>query len=255
MPLPMNEEKHWNNIAPTYNAEIFDVFQSDTKRILLKYFKKHANPEHHAIDFGCGNGKAFSYLAPRFKTILGVDISKKLLNQARALPYKNVRLQYADLTKQFRVAKADFVFCCNVAILSDVETNLSIIKNIQRALKPGRGALVVIPSLESMLYSAWRLIDWYKKERVNPEDIDPSEYSGLAGKKTEIIQGLVSIDGRITKHYTQQEIEVIFPRCGLAVSKIERVEYAWNSEFAKPPKWMHGPYPWDWLVECSNPSK
>src|SRR5882672_7779026 len=107
----MNEEKHWNHIAPTYNEEIFDVFQSDTKKVLRRYFKKHTNLNHHAIDFGCDNGKAFSYLSPRFKNVLGIDISQKLLNQAKSLPYKNVVLKQADLTKVLRVPKADFIFC------------------------------------------------------------------------------------------------------------------------------------------------
>jgi len=248
----MNEEKHWNHIAPTYNAEIFDVFQSDTKKVLAKYFKKYTNLKHEAIDFGCGNGKAFFYLAPRFKKVFGLDISQKLLNQAKTLPYTNVSLKQADLTKALKIPKADFIFCCNVAILPEVETNIAIIKNIQKTLKPGGHALVVIPSLESMIYSAWRLIDWNKKEKVKPEDIDPSEYSGFSGKKIDILQGIVQIDGHTTKHYTQQEIEVVFSHCGLTVSKIEKVEYTWNSEFTKPPKWMGAPYPWDWLVECGK---
>jgi 2-polyprenyl-3-methyl-5-hydroxy-6-metoxy-1,4-benzoquinol methylase len=219
---------------------------------LTRYFKKHASTKHEAIDFGCGNGKAFQYLAPRFKNVLGLDISQKLLNQAKALPYPNVTVKQADLTQSLRLPKTDFIFCCNVAILPEVETNIAIIRNIQKTLKPGGNALVVIPSLESMIYSTWRLIDWCKKEKVKPEKIDPSEYAGFAGKKIDILQGLVSIDGHTTKHYTQQEIAVVFSRCGLRVSKIEKIEYAWTSEFAKPPKWMNAPYPWDWLMECGK---
>ena len=244
----MNEKKHWNRIAPNYNVEIFDVFENDTKKILARYFKKHGNKNHDTIDFGCGNGKAFSYLSPRFKTVLGLDISQKLLAQAKLLPYKNVRLAQADLTKQLRYPKADFIFCCNVAILPEVESNIAIIKNIQNSLKKGGQALVVIPSLESMIFSAWRLIDWYKKEGLAPEKIDVSELSGFMNRKTDILQGRVSIDGVTTKHYTAQEIEVVFHRCGLLVSKIEKIEYNWKSEFSAPPKWMKEPYPWDWMV-------
>src|SRR5258708_16131764 len=131
----MNEKIHWNRIAPTYNAEIFDVFESDTKKILSRYFKKHGNKNHDAIDFGCGNGKAFTYLSPRFKTVLGLDISQKLLDQAKLLPYKNIKLEQADLTKQLRYPKANFIFCCNVAILPEVDTNIPIIKKIQNSLK------------------------------------------------------------------------------------------------------------------------
>ena len=248
----MNEEKHWDHIAPTYNAEIFDVFHSDKKGLLGKHIAKYGNPEHKAIDFGCGNGKAFSLLAPRFKKVTGLDISQKLLNQASLLPFDNILLKQADLTKNIRLPKVDFIFCCNVAILGEVNGNVAMIKNIGKALKPGGHALVVIPSLESLLFAAWRLIDWYKKENVRPEQIDPSEYGGFSGKKIEILQGLVSINGHTTKHYTQQEIEVLFSRCGLKIYRIEKIEYDWNSEFAKAPKWMKGPYPWDWMVVCEK---
>jgi SAM-dependent methyltransferase len=247
----MNEERHWNHIAPTYNDEIFDVFNSDKKKKLVKYFKKYTNDKHLAIDFGCGNGKAFSFLSPRFRKVLGIDISQKLLNQAKALPYSNIELKREDLTRPaLRLPKADFIFCCNVAILPEVDQNLAIIKNIYRTLKPGGNSVLVIPSLESMIYSAWRMIDWYKKEGTAPEEIEASEIGGFKGKKTDILQGLVSINGHTTKHYTEQEIHVIFERCGLSVSKIEKIEYEWTSEFAKPPKWMKSPYPWDWLVDC-----
>ncbi len=248
----MNEEKHWDRIAPFYNSEIFDVFQSDTKKVLLKYFKKHTNKTHTATDFGCGNGKAFSYLAPRFKTVLGLDISQSLLNQSKKLAYANVTSKRADLTKSIRLPKTDFIFCCNVAILPEVEKNNAILKNIQKSLKSNGNALVVIPSFESMLFSAWRLIDWYQKEKVKPEKIDTSEWSSFSGKKIDILQGLVSIDGVITKHYSHEEIQVVFNRCGLSVSAIEKIEYPWDSEFSKPPKWMNNPYPWDWLIECTK---
>lgn len=247
----MNEEKHWNRIAPTYNDEIFDVFASDKNKKLKHYFDKHSNPRHFAIDFGCGNGKAFRYLSPRFKTVLGLDISQRLLNQASQLPYLNTALKQKDLTQSpLRLPKADFIFCCNVAILPEVEQNLAILRNISKALKSNGNSILVIPSLESMIYSAWRTLDWYKKEGVAPDEIDKSEFSGFRGKKTDILQGRVAINGVTTKHYTEPEIQVIFERCGLRVSSIEKIEYDWTSEFSDPPAWMKAPYPWDWLVEC-----
>lgn len=249
----MNEEKHWNRIAPTYNDEIFDVFASDKNKRLERYFKKHAHPDHFAIDFGCGNGKAFRYLAPRFKNVLGLDISQQLLSQAAKLPYTNIGLKQKDLTQsRLQLPRADFIFCCNVAILPEVDQNLAILKNIYRTLKPGGRSVLVIPSLESMIHAAWRMIDWYKKEGTQPEHIEASELAGFKGKKTDLLQGLVSINGHTTKHYTEQEIQVIFERSGLRVSKIDKVEYEWTSEFSAPPAWMKDPYPWDWLVECAR---
>jgi hypothetical protein len=66
----MNQEKHWNNIADSYDDEVFDVFESDRSGTLQKYLKKHANLSHTATDFGCGIGKAFKFLAPCFKRVL-----------------------------------------------------------------------------------------------------------------------------------------------------------------------------------------
>jgi len=86
----MNEEVHWNNIASRYEDEIFDVFKSDRKKVLPRYFKKHANRSHTAIDFGCGVGKAFPYLSPMFKTVLGTDISAECLAIAKKRPYKTL---------------------------------------------------------------------------------------------------------------------------------------------------------------------
>lgn len=247
----MNDKKHWNEIAPTYNDEIFDVFQSDSRKVLKRYFNRHRHLQHVAVDFGCGNGKAFHYLSPRFAHVHGLDISSKLLRQAEKLPYQNVSLQQVDLTQaKVQVPAADFAFCCNVAILNTVEKNLAVIKNVGKVLKPDGAALFVIPSLESMLFSSWRLIDWYKKEGVRAEKIDPDEWAGFSGKRTDILQGLISINGVTTKHYTEPEIEIIFPRCGLVVTKIEKIEYDWKSEFSEPPRWMKEPFPWDWMVEC-----
>src|SRR5688500_9217111 len=113
----MNEEAHWNTIAPKYNHEIFDVFESDKNKRLPFYFKKHANKSHHAIDFGCGNGKSFSYLSPIFKSITAVDISAELLSQAKKRPYSNIEFKRLDLTKKnLNLPIADFIFCCNVAM-------------------------------------------------------------------------------------------------------------------------------------------
>jgi SAM-dependent methyltransferase len=249
----MNEKKRWNEIAPTYNDEIFDVFRNDKLKKLPRTFKKHANEQHTAIDFGCGNGKAFRYLAPKFKHVVGLDISQGLLDQAEALGFPNVSLLQKDLTlTALRLPKAEFAFCCNVAILSDVEMNNRLIRNVQKSLKPGGHAVFVIPSMESVLLSGWRLIDWYKREGVQARDIDVDEIASFQPKKYEILQGLININGVLTKHYSEPEIEIVFSRAGFTITAIEKIEYEWNSEFAAPPRWMQAPFPWDWLVECER---
>ena len=249
----MNQEKHWNGIATRYEDEIFDVFRSDKNKILELYFKKHANPAHEAIDFGCGVGKAFEYMSPFFKQVLAIDISTKCIAIAKKNAYTNITYQRLDLSKRnLQVPKAEFAFCCNVIMLPEIDKNERMIKNIQQSLTPNGNALIVIPSMESILFSSWRLIDWYRKEGTKPDDIAASELSYFKGSKRDILQGLVHINGVPTKHYSGPEIHVLLKSAGFAITALEKLEYHWNTEFSSPPDWMQEPYPWDWLVECKK---
>lgn len=249
----MNEELHWNRIAHSYEEEIFDVFRSDKDKKLPVYFDKYANKDHIAIDLGCGIGKAFPYLSPSFRKVWAVDISDKCIDIAANDQYKNIEFRKVDLTDPaLELPAADFGFCCNVLLLPDLEKNVAMIQNAYKALKKKSAAVFVIPSLDSILFYAWRLIAWYKKEGVKPADIPDAEFSYFSGSKRDILQGLIRIDGVVTKHYSHPEIEVIFQDAGFRIEKIDRIEYEWTTEFAEPPSWLKAPYPWDWLVEVSK---
>jgi SAM-dependent methyltransferase len=249
----MNEEKHWDTIGEHYNDQIFDVFKSDRNRILLKYFGKHSDKKGVAIDFGCGTGKSFEYLSPRFKKILAVDISKELLSQAKKRPYSNIEVRQADLTKnRLSFPKADFAFCCNVAMLPEIEKTYSIIHNIHKSLKKGGTALLVLPSLDSVLFASWRLIEVYKREGIHTKDIPNYEFAYFKASRRKLVEGIIYIDGVPTKHFMRTELDVVFKNCGLTITHVDKVEYNWDTELASPPKWLKDPYPWDWLVECKK---
>ncbi len=249
----MDQEKHWNALAPSYNDEIFDVFKNDRNKVLQHFFKRHGNPNHRAIDFGCGLGKAFPYIAPLFKEILAVDISDELLSVAKSRPFKNIHFQQADLAMpDVDLEPSEFVFSCNVIMLPEIQRNEIMIGNIQRALKKGGHCVVVVPSFESIFYSSWRLIQMYRKKGVAAQDIPSDEFDYFKAKKRRVIQGIMFIDGVPTKHYMEPELKILFSQAGLTVTAIEKVEYSWNSEFDTPPDWMKEPYPWDWLIECTK---
>lgn len=249
----MNEEAHWNAMANRYEDEIFDVFKSDKGKILPTYFRKYANADHSVIDFGCGIGKAFPYLAPAFKEILAIDISAECIALAKSNRYSNISFRRADLTQPgLRLPQADFAFCCNVIMLPEIKKNELMIRNIQKSLRVNGAAVVVVPSFESIFYSTFRLMEWYRKEGVKPDEIAESEFSYYKGSKRDMLQGIMKISGVPTKHYLQPEIEVLFKKEGLSVLAVEKVEYDWNTEFTSAPEWLQEPYPWDWLVECKK---
>ncbi|MEQ8423647.1 MAG: class I SAM-dependent methyltransferase, partial [Cyclobacteriaceae bacterium] len=242
----------WDNIAEKYEEEVLNAFESDKEKKLATYFKKHNNKKHKAIDFGCGIGNGFHYLKG-FKEVLALDISQNCIDIAKGKGFENMIYKRMDLTKpNLKLTPVEFVLCSNVAIFSEVEKNYAILKNVSKALKKNGNALFVVPSMESTLFYAWRMIDWYRREGVKPEDIDSSEFAYYNGDKRDILQGIVKIDGRPTKHYSQSELQVIFKEAGFKVTAIERLEYDWKTEFSEPPKWMKDPYPWDWMIECKK---
>jgi SAM-dependent methyltransferase len=245
----MEQRAHWNKIGSAYQDEIFDVFRSDRNKLLPKILKKYANPAYTAIDFGCGVGRAFEYLSPAFKSVLALDISDNLLTIARKTGFKNIAFKQHDLTKPLK-ATADFGFCCNVVMLPEVEKNRSMLRNIRKSIVPGGNVVMVLPSLDSFFYSAWQLIEWYKKEGTPPGEIDALELAGFKGTKADLIQGIVRIDGVKTKHYSQPELDVLFRSADFTKVIIHKLEYDWTTEFTSPPKWMKEPYPWDWIVEA-----
>ncbi len=249
----MNEKEHWNKIGSNYNNEIFDVFKSDKNKKLPFYFKKHAHKNNTALDFGSGNGKSFPFLSPLFKRITAIDISQQLIDQAKTRGYKNISFKQMDLAKpNIKLPKVNFVFCCNVVMLPVIEKNYMMLRNIRNALVKGGTCVIVLPALESSLFSSWRLIDLYRKEGKSVNKIPQNEFAYFNGTKREILQGLIHIDGVATKHYSALEIEVIFKNAGLSITALDKINYNWNSELSSPPKWLKEPYPWDWLVECKR---
>jgi SAM-dependent methyltransferase len=249
----MDQEVHWNNIAGKYDDEVFDVFKSDKNQTLSRYFKKHSNKNHIATDFGCGTGKAFEYLSPGFKHVTALDISEECITVAKSRGYKNITYKRADLTRaNVKLEPADFGLCCNVAILPEPDRNRAILKTVARGLRNRGTALFVIPSMESILYSSWRLVEWYKKEGVKPENVPSHELNYYKVNTTDMVQGVVKINGVPTKHYTQSEIQVIFREAGFNVTAIEKLEYSWETEFDSPPNWLQDPFPWDWMVEVEK---
>src|SRR5690606_13965167 len=118
----------------------------------------------------------------------------------------------------------------------------------QRLLKKDGSAIFVVPSLESGLYSGWRLVKWFERESTAFEEIPASDLEFFDGGTRSLLQGFMKISGVPTKHYLETEIQVLFEEAGFHLINIENLEYNWETEFSDPPSWMGKPYPWDWLV-------
>lgn len=249
----MNEEVVWDKIGENYKSEIFSVLHEDKHGIVKKSILKHKSKNKISVDFGCGVGHALPYLSSSFKEVLAIDISRKLLKQIRNRNYANVALAKMDLAKKkLKVPKADFAYCCNVAICDDNKKNYQILKNVMHSLNKGGTAVIVLPSFESASNTLYHMLQLYKNDKIKINKIPKDELNPDQNTLKQIAEGIHFIDNHPTKHYHLQEIYTLFNHKNYSIEAIEKVEYNWKTEITDPPKTLSEPFPWDWMVEIKR---
>jgi SAM-dependent methyltransferase len=242
---------YWNKMGKIYRDEIFSVSESDKSKIIKRQLKKYAKLDGVAADFGCGIGGFVPMLSEHFKKVYAIDFSKSCLQKAKALyeDLDNVSFHCADLTApKLSFPKVDFILCVNAVITSSLSTRLGIFKNLSSHVAKGGHLFLVVPSLESALYTNFRLIQWNLDDGMSPSSAVVSGFNKIKLSAAHLHQGIVEIDKVPTKHYLKEELTAILEDLNFEVVSFQKVEYGWDTEFDCPPKWMKSPYPWDWLV-------
>jgi ubiquinone/menaquinone biosynthesis C-methylase UbiE len=80
-------------------SEMYEMRYAEEQATKYKAALKHLDtPNSRVLDVGCGTGLLFSQVAAEAQTVVGVDISSKLLQQAkeRARRFCNIHLIQAD---------------------------------------------------------------------------------------------------------------------------------------------------------------
>jgi SAM-dependent methyltransferase len=239
---------YWEKIAPGYNEEIFDVLYNDKKAIIRSAIKKIASPSKTVLDAGCAIGKWLPVLSPAFKKCIAVDISARNLAIARENypDYTNVEYLRADMSgKRPRIPVCNVVVCINAILTDSLKKRTAFFKNLSSCLRKNGHLVLVVPSLESWLLTRiiqnkWKIDKELFKEKISGKEAI-KRYKGLQ-------QGNVEIDNVPTKHYLSGELSILLSREGFEVEACKKIEYAWKTEFIKPPRWLQKPSPWDWMI-------
>jgi hypothetical protein len=126
----------------------------------------------------------------------------------------------------------------NVAIAPKRRAWHGVLRSATALLKHGGRLLVVVPSVESaaLIAKAEQSELAARANGVNKLDSIPNE------------EGIVSIEGVPTKHYSRTELGETLSKLGLPVDRIRKVEYTWRSQAVKPPPELRDTLPWDWLA-------
>jgi len=241
------DRTYWEKIAPDYNEEIFDVLKNDSKEVIVSAIKKVASKSKTVIDIGCAIGKWLPVLSPVFKKVYAVDISAENLEIAKKLYPQFTNVEYGRIDMSNPKAKmplCDVGICINAILTDSLKKRNVFFTNLKRCIKQNGYLILVIPSLESSMLTS------IIRQRWNPD----KDANGMINKKKSdfqlknILQGNAEIDRVPTKHYLKEELQLLLRNESFIAKDFQKIEYEWDTEFLKPPKWLTEPKPWDWMV-------
>ncbi len=242
------KRSYWEKIAHSYNDEIFDVLHNDKKALIRSVINKHASKKKTVIDIGCAIGKWLPVLSPAFKKVYALDISAKNLEIAQQLypQYKNVEYVRADMSgRNTKVPRCDFGICINAILTADTKDRNIFFQSLSACVKKGGRIVITIPSLESFLLTSIVQQQWKIDKSLFPKTTNAKE---ALKKWNNIRQGNADIDNVPHKHYLKEELQLLLFNEGFSAEEFQKIEYNWDTEFLKPPKWLKEPKPWDWMV-------
>ena len=246
------EKSYWEKIAPIYETEIFDVLKNDKNGHIVKAIQSFANPKKSIIDIGCAVGKWLPVLSPIFKQIHAIDISANNLDIAaeKYAGLKNISYQRIDMSaKTVPDIQFDAAICINAILTADLKKRNLFFKHMASFLKPNADLVLVVPSLESKIFS--HII-------ANKYNVDDAKNDTVPTGKKAIEQiryikdGVTDIDDVPTKHFLKEELELLLDLEGFSTKQIQKIEYDWSTEFHKAPSWLKNPKPWDWMVHAKK---
>jgi ubiquinone/menaquinone biosynthesis C-methylase UbiE len=134
-------------------ASIYDMRYAEEQKAKIEAALSKMKLEHSGLvlDVGCGTGILFDYVADRSKMIVGLDLSKNTLVEARAKRItkkrNNVHLVQADADNiPFVDKEFDYVFA--ITVLQNAPNPKNMLREIRRVAK--NEAAFVLTGLKSI---------------------------------------------------------------------------------------------------------
>lgn len=241
------DQRYWNRIGAEYAGQVLDSLRADRRGVVMRRIERYADGRAVAADFGCGVGHYLPTLAEHFRRVHAFDFAATLIEQAkrRCAGLDNVTIRRSDLSRdEMKVRGVRFAVCANVLIMPSRGKRAAILANVVGAMARGGRLLMVVPAMESALFVHQRYVEWNVKRGVGRA---AAHRAGLAADRR-LLEGVLPLDGVMTKHYMEVELAAMLGEAGLGELEFDRANYGWKTEFPRPPAWMKGPYPWDWVV-------
>jgi ubiquinone/menaquinone biosynthesis C-methylase UbiE len=130
-------------------AHIYDMLYSEEQDAKIEAAMESIDMRRYSLvlDVGCGTGLLFNYVADKAKTVVGLDISRKILLQAkkRVKNFPNVHLIWADADNMpLRGGTFDHAFA--ITLVQNMPDPAKTLKEVKRVAK--ENAVIVVTGLK-----------------------------------------------------------------------------------------------------------
>ncbi|MDD5249722.1 MAG: tetratricopeptide repeat protein [Rhodocyclaceae bacterium] len=133
-------ETLFDNFADTFDGQLRQVLEYDVPEQLARLVRRRAPSsvqKFDVLDLGCGTGLVGMAFAPMARTLVGVDISFRMLAKARARDLYE-RLERSDLLEMMRAEKdSSFDMIVAADLLIYFGKIDPVVHEIKRLLRPG----------------------------------------------------------------------------------------------------------------------
>ncbi len=149
----MNEWNRKLQIVRRYDltAHLYDMRYAEEQKAKFKAALEElkANNYGFVLDAGCGTGLLFNHVAKNSKTLVGIDVSRKILDQAkiRAKKFSNVNLILADVDNM-PLKNDAFNHVFGFTVIQNVPEAVKTLREIKRVAK--RNAMIVVTGLKKV---------------------------------------------------------------------------------------------------------
>ncbi len=251
------DKNDWDRIADDYYTEILSPLKDSYKNPLFEDLKRESGKGKTVIDLGCGLGELTKFLSSRFKKVVGVDFSPKMVENAKKKnsKIKNAEFFVADLNNLKKYNKQfDVAIAVNSIIADKTKSVDHILREIFNLLKPGGRLFVVLPSMEVYLFESTLLIDKELAKGKTQKQARKKAEKLINQKEHDFLQGTITFDGDTEKCFYGFEIPYRFRKAGFTKIQIGKVLYSWK-EFSRAGQayFKHADLPWDWYASCTKP--
>lgn len=143
----MSEWNQKRSVMHRYNltAHIYEARYAEEQTAKIKAALEATTIKKHSVvlDAGCGTGILFDYIANQAKTIIALDISKKILTEAknRAKKFQNIHLILADADNMPLKQKA-FTYVFGITLLQNMPKPAKTLNEIKRIAEAGAKIIV-----------------------------------------------------------------------------------------------------------------